>query len=235
MQRPLSFLLLVLLGFGCGSNPDVKLLAPHQFTAVTLAGTGWVSTEDLGEVESLLDTNVMAQVGLKSRLIVPGSQVTILVAEDTSLNKQYLIQPGVPIEYPPLGRIEIEGLTPEELAQIIKQGLEKDYFRTATVEVKVDRNLGGGIIYVLGSVWRPGPIALPYNQKFTVLQAIMAAGGVSAFGNEAKIQVIRYGEDGKKYKTIVNLARIKAMAEFENDIPLVGGDWLVVPEKLFNF
>ena len=88
---------------------------------------------------------------------------------------------------------------------------------------------------MLGAVNRPGPLLLPKDERFTVTKAIIAAGGLSMFGNGAKVQLIRYDEAGKKYKTFINVDRIMKRGEFEKDVPLQNGDWIIVAEKLVNF
>jgi protein involved in polysaccharide export with SLBB domain len=88
---------------------------------------------------------------------------------------------------------------------------------------------------VLGSVNRPGPLLLPADEHFTVTKAIIAAGNLSTFGNGGAVKLIRYGESGKKYETMVNVTRIMKRGEFEKDIRVRNGDWIIVPEKLVNF
>jgi len=75
----------------------------------------------------------------------------------------------------------VEGLTTDEVAQKIKEGLEKDYFQKATSPVTIESALaggssGGGVIYVIGNVNRPGRCCFPRNEQFTVTKAIIAAG-----------------------------------------------------------
>lgn len=49
------------------------------------------------------------------------------------------------------------------------------------------------------------------------------------------MQLIRYGANGMKYKTSINVDRIMKRGEFEKDVPLQCGDWIIVPEKIVNF
>jgi polysaccharide export outer membrane protein len=173
---------------------------------------------------------------LKPRLMTAGMVISVAVEEDRSLSRQFVVPNSGALDYPPLGRLEVAGLTTDELAQRIKTQLERDYFNTATVRVAVESaTTGGGVIYVLGSVNRPGPLLLPADESFTVTKVIIAAGNLSTFGNGAKVRLIRYGESGKKYETQVNVARIMQRGEFDKDIPVRNGDWIIVPEKLINF
>ena len=65
--------------------------------------------------------------------------------------------------------------------------------------------------------------------------AIIAAGNFATFANGGKVQLIRYNEAGKKYVTYVDVDRIMKRGEFEKDVQVQNGDWIIVPEKLINF
>ena len=92
-----------------------------------------------------------------------------------------------------------------------------------------------GGVPVIGNVNRPGPLLLPKDERFTVTKAIIAAGNFATFANGGKVQLIRYNEAGKKYITYVDVDRIMKRGEFEKDISVQNGDWIIVPEKLINF
>jgi protein involved in polysaccharide export with SLBB domain len=133
------------------------------------------------------------------------------------------------------------GLTAAEVAQKIKEGLEKEYLpeshgNRGIIESALATNGGtGGVIYVIGNVNRPGPLLLPKDERFTVTQAIVAAGNFATFANGGKVELIRYDKGGKKYLTHIDVDRIMKRGEFEKDIPVQDGDWIVVPEKLIDF
>ena len=185
----------------------------------------------------LTTTNAPAATDSKARVITPGVVVNIVVEEDHALDRQYAVLNNGSIDFPPLGRFQVDGMTTDDLAKKIKQGLEKDFFQVATVYVTVDLAQTvqqAGVIYLLGNVGRPGPLLLPRDEKFTVMKAIIATGGCGQFANCKKVELIRYGPNGKKYKTLVNVERIMT-GFFEEDIAVQNGDWLIVPEKLFSF
>ncbi len=216
-----------LLFTGCQSIQSVQVLSPGKFVTAT-GGGAYSSTE----------TNATPATNAKPRVIVPGVTISVTVDEDRSLNRAYLIPNSGAIDYPPLGRIVVEGLTSDEVAQRIRESLEKDYFQKATVTVTVEAipvGAGGGVIYVIGNVNRPGPLLLPKDEKFTVTKAIIAAGNFATFANGGKVQLIRYNEAGKKYVTYIDVDRIMKRGEFEKDIQVQNGDWIIVPEKLINF
>jgi len=216
-----------LLFAGCQSIQSIQDLSPEKFASAT-KDTAYSSA----------GTNATTATNSKPRVIVPGVTISVTVDEDRSLNRAYLVPTSGAIDYPPLGRIVVEGLTPDEVAQKIRESLEKDYFQKATVTVAVEAvplGAGGGVIYVIGNVNRPGPLLLPKDERFTVTKAIIAAGNFATFANGGKVQLIRYNEAGRKSITYVDVDRIMKRGEFEKDISVQNGDWIIVPEKLINF
>jgi protein involved in polysaccharide export with SLBB domain len=239
-------LCLVVLVSGCkSSSPESKVLSNAAFMKK------FATPVDVPAPEPVTTNAPATQVTLP-KLIAPGMVLTVMVAEDPSTwNKQYLIPPSGTVEILGVGRLTVTGLTTEELALKIKQPLERDYLQKATVTVTLESvptagpagpvaavsgpNIGGGVVYVLGNVGRPGPLMLPRDEVFTLTKVIIAAGGIGMFGNGAKVRVLRYDATGKKFETFVNVDRIMKRGEFEKDIPIQNGDWIIVPEKWINF
>ncbi len=241
--------LLTTVGCYYFGNSGARQLGPEEFMRMTgrgekspavASGTPIPALRAMGEAVtppgSEAATNMVAAPGVTPRLITAGMVISITVEEDRSLSRQFAVPNSGAIDYPPLGRLEVAGLTTDEVAQRIKTHLERDYFNMATVRVNIETTAaGGGVIYVLGSVNRPGPLLLPADEHFTVTKAIIAAGNFSTFGNGAAVKLIRYDESGKKYETIINVTRIMKRGDFNKDIPVRNGDWLIVPEKIINF
>lgn len=230
MRWIFTFSALWFLLVGCQSNQNVQVLSPEKFAAATS-----------GAAYNTANTNATTGTNAKPRVVVPGVSISITVDEDRSLNHTYVVPISGTIDFIPLGRIPVEGLTTDEVAQKIKEGLEKDYFQKATVTVAIESALAagggvaGGVIYVIGNVNRPGPLLLPKDERFTVTKAIIAAGNFAVFANGGKVQLIRYDKTGKKYITYMDVDRIMKRGEFEKDIQVQDGDWIIVPEKLINF
>ena len=227
MARLVLGCVLVLFLVGCQSD-KVITLPGKQFTQhfATTAQTAATITNAAGEAVA------------KPRLVVPGMQLSVSVEEDHSLNRTYTVPPSGIVDFAGAGRINVVGLKPEEVAEKIRAPLERDYFQRATVEVTIETAMGpgkGGVVYVLGSVNRPGPLLLPADEPFTVTKVIIAAGNFSSFAKSTKVRLIRYDESGKKYQTYVNVARIMKEGEFEEDVPVQNGDWIIVDEKIFSF
>lgn len=219
-------LLPVLCGVCACANVKTQILSPEQFRKLTTAAVTTTNSTDGAQT--------------KPKLIAPGMQLTIAVAEDASLTRQSVVPPSGVIDFPGVGRLTATGLTAEELAQKIRDPLQRDYFKKATVSVTIETTptiaaASAGTINVTGAINRPGPMLLPPPPEvFTVMKAILAAGGLGQFGDGSNVRLFRY-HGGKKFETRVNLNRIMKEGEFERDIPLQDGDWIVVQEKWISF
>jgi len=213
----------------CRSNETIYL-SPKAFQEVC---------KDVAELDTSGDAS-----NTQKNVIGTGMQVSVAVAEDASLNRVYPVPPGCMLDLAAAGRIKVCGLTTDELATKIKATLERDYFTHATVTVTIEGTQGGvtgsftnGVVYVLGEVGRPGPLQLPtMDESFTLTKLIIAAGGFTTFARGNHVRIIRYcGGAERKYETHVDVERIMKNGEFEDDLPVRAGDWVIVPQKFVSF
>ena len=82
---------------------------------------------------------------------------------------------------------------------------------------------------------RPGQhiLTIPKDRPMGVYEAILVSGGLTRFGNEQKVHVLRMGEDGKRHKIPLNIRMIE---QGKMEDPAIGhGDVVVVPEKVFGY
>ena len=138
-----------LLLAGCQSNQSAQVLPPEKLAT---------ATSDVGY--NTAEANATAGTSAQPGTIKSGVTISITVQEDRTLNRAYVVPASGVIEYPPLGRIALENLTTNEAAQKIQDGLEKHYSHKVTVGVSIESAApgGGGVVYVMGNVNRPGPL-----------------------------------------------------------------------------
>jgi len=92
-----------------------------------------------------------------------------------------------------------------------------------------------GQVYLLGQVAKPGAVALPMDQDITLAKTILDAGGFAKFANASKVKILRTAPDGSKQTLIVDAGTILETGSFDQDVPLVNGDVIIVPEKILSF
>lgn len=99
------------------------------------------------------------------------------------------------IDFPVLGNIRVEGMTRQQVAELIKDRLSESFVKDAVVNVDF-MNLN---FSVLGEVTRPGKYDINKDQ-ITILEALSMAGDLTIFGQRDKVFLIRSGDSRITYK-----------------------------------
>jgi len=157
-----------------------------------------------------------------------GDVFTVRVYGEDDLSNEYRIAQDGSIDFPLVGRIEVEGHEPTEVADLIASRLrEREMLISPQVSVVVDQ-YNSKRFNVMGAVAQPG--TFPMTAGLTVVQAISLAGGLTALASGNSVVVSRR-VDGelKRYRIPVSdVSRGEA-----EDFPLRAGDIVYVPERLF--
>jgi len=173
-----------------------------------------------------------AQDGMKSqpppRRLEPSDEIAISLhvsAANSGRIEDVIDELGF-VNLPLLNRIKLGGLTTTEAEDFIeKRYVDEKFYRFINVAVVATARS----YYIEGHVLRPGKYEL--SPGLTVSQAIAATGGMTPFGNEKKIRLIRRGRDGRISEIKVHLPRIRETRD--PDLQLESGDVLKVPRKLW--
>jgi len=160
----------------------------------------------------------------KEYKIGPQDVLRIDVWKEPEITRAVPVRPDGKITLPLLNDIQAAGLTPMELAQVIRDGLKK-YINEPKVAVSVEE-INSRRIYVTGAVTRPGAFALLPNM--TVLQALTSAGGFTQFARIKNIYVLRM-EGEKQLKLQFNYKEVISGKKSTDNIQLLAGDTIVVP------
>lgn len=110
----------------------------------------------------------------------------------------YLVDKDGYIDYPVLGRVQVEGLTKHELAEKLRKDISK-YIDDPLVKV----SLVNFKITVLGEVTRPGSITIR-NDRVSILDALGFVGDVTINANRTNVLIVR-DNNGKIERARVNL------------------------------
>ena len=108
--------------------------------------------------------------------IGPKDLLDIKVFEVAELNVERRVAEDGSVNLPLIGDVPAQGLTDSEFARRLKDLLEAKYVQRASVAVQV-REFRSRPIVVLGAVKSPGNLA--FSGRWTLLEALSAAGGLS--------------------------------------------------------
>jgi len=146
------------------------------------------------------------------------------VWREDQLTRTIPVRPDGKITLPLMNDVQAAGLTPMELAEVIREQLKK-YISNPQVTVTVTE-INSRRIYVNGEVTRAGAYAL--LPHMTVLQALSNSGGFTQFARVKNIYILRT-ENGKQVKLLFNYKEAISGKHPEQNIELQPGDVIVVP------
>jgi len=132
-----------------------------------------------------------------SYIVSAGNTVEISVYDEPDLSKTVRVSENGTITFPFIGEIRIAGLTAEEAAGRIADGLRGDYLINPQVSLFIREY---SKFFVLGSVNREGGYEL--RGPYSVIDAIALAGGAKENANLSRIKVIRREQDKDVETTI---------------------------------
>jgi polysaccharide biosynthesis/export protein len=164
-------------------------------------------------------------------LIGPGDTVNIMVWRNPEVSMSVPVRPDGKITTPLVEDLPASGKTSSQLARDIERSLEK-YIQQPVVTVIVT-GFNGPFeqqIRVIGQAARPQ--ALPYRQGMSLMDVLIAVGGITDFaaGNKARI-IRRIGSTEQKLPA--RLEDLIRDGDVSADMPMRPGDILVIPESFF--
>lgn len=163
-------------------------------------------------------------------LIGPLDTVSIIVWRNPDLSTSVPVRPDGKITVPLVEDLPALGKDSTQLARDIEKALSK-YIRDPIVTVIVTGFVGpyNQQIRVVGEAARPQ--ALPYRQNMTLLDVMIAVGGITDFadGNQAKI--LRASDGNKLYS--VRLKDLLRRGDIRANVDVKPGDVLIIPQSWF--
>ena len=163
-------------------------------------------------------------------VIGPGDVLQVFVWRMPELTATVPVRPDGRISTPLVEDMVAVGKPPSVLARDIERVLA-EYVRTPQVNVIVTQPAGSlGQVKVIGQVARPG--AMPYRKGMTVLDALLAVGGVSQYAAPNRARIVR-GEGGRQEELRIRLGALVNDGDMRQNVELQPGDVLVVPESRF--
>ena len=172
-----------------------------------------------------------ATVPLHDYLIGPGDNVNIIVWRNPEVSMSVPVRPDGKITTPLVEDLQASGKTSTELARDIEKALAK-FIQQPVVTVIVTGFVGtyGEQIRVIGQAARPQ--ALPYRRDMSLMDVLIAVGGVTEFASGNNASIIRK-VDGKLQKMPVRLNDLIKDGDISANMNMRPGDVLVIPESFF--
>ena len=163
-------------------------------------------------------------------IIGAGDSVNIVVWRNPEVSMSVAVRPDGKITTPLIDELVAQGKTPTQLARDIEKELGK-YVRDPVVTVIVSGFVGpySEQIRVVGEAARPQ--FLPYKQNMTLLDLMIAVGGLTDFADGNKATILRTSEGNKQYA--VRLKDLIKRGDVSANVDVKPGDILIIPESIF--
>ena len=163
-------------------------------------------------------------------IIGAGDHLNIIVWRNPELSMAVPVRPDGKLAAPLVEEIVAQGKTSTELARDVEKQLSK-YVRDPVVTVLVTTFVGpySEQIRVVGEAARPQ--FLSYKKNMTLLDVMIAVGGLTDFAAGNKATILRTGDGGKQYA--VRLKDLIKRGDVTANVEMKPGDILVIPQSLF--
>lgn len=163
-------------------------------------------------------------------VIGPLDNVNIIVWRNPELSLNVPVRPDGKVTAPLVDDMQAQGKTSSALARDLEKALAK-YIRDPVVTVVVTTFVGptSEQIRVIGEAAKPQ--VLPFRKNLTVLDVMIAVGGLTAFADGNNATISRGAEGGKSYS--VRLSDLVIRGDISANVEMRPGDILVIPQSWF--
>lgn len=163
-------------------------------------------------------------------IIGPGDSINIQVWRNPELSMSVPVRPDGKLAAPLVEDLVAMGKSPTTLARDIEKELAK-FIRDPVVTVIVTTFVGpySEQIRVIGEAAKPQILA--YKQKMTVLDVMIAVGGLTDFADGNGASILRTSEGNKQYG--VRLKDLVKKGDVSANVEVKPGDVLIIPQSWF--
>jgi len=163
-------------------------------------------------------------------VVGPGDTLNIIVWRNPELSMSVPVRPDGKLTTPLVDELFVQGKTSVQIARDVEQALSK-VVRDPVVTIIVTSFVGpySEQIRVVGEAAKPQ--ALPYKLRMTLLDVMIAVGGLTDFADGNGATITRASEGGKRYS--VRLKDLIKQGDISANTEMKPGDILIIPQGWF--
>lgn len=164
-------------------------------------------------------------------LVGPNDSLMIFVWRNPELSGNFIVRPDGKISTSLVEDVPVSGKTPTQVARDMETILSK-YIRDPVVTVSVT-NFNGPYseqVRVIGAALNPQ--AVTYREYMTVLDLMIAVGGLTEFANGNGAKLVR-AKDGRQVTYDLRLDDLIRDGEINANVDMLPGDIVIIPEAWF--
>ena len=193
------------------------------FGLTTLAGCG--------TYEDLPPATPVTGVEAPEYIIGPLDGLSVFVWRNPELSSGAVVRPDGRVTLPLVEDLQAAGKTPQQLARDVEEALG-EYILDPIVTVSVGSFVGpfDQQIRIVGEASQPQ--AIPYRAEMTVLDVMIAVGGLTDFADGNRTALVR-ATDGQQTKYRVRLDDLLQDGDITANVAVLPGDVIIIPESWF--
>ena len=164
-------------------------------------------------------------------LVGPGDVLNVVVWRSPELSMSVPVRPDGKITTPLVEDLQASGKTTTQIAREVEQVLKR-YVQSPVVTVMVTSFAGpySQQVRVIGEVAKAQ--ALAYREKMTLLDVMIAVGGLTDFAAGNRASILR-SDGGKSQQFAVRLHDLMRAGDLSANVEMRPGDVLVIPQSYF--
>lgn len=163
-------------------------------------------------------------------VIGPGDMVNIIVWRNPELSMSVPVRPDGKITAPLVEDVVVSGKDATSVARELEKILAK-YIRDPVVTVIVTNFVGpySEQIRIVGEAAKPQ--VLPYREKMSLLDVMIAVGGITDFADGNAATILRTADGNKQYK--VRIKDLLKRGDVSANVEMKPGDVVIIPQSWF--
>ncbi|HAQ48462.1 MAG TPA: sugar ABC transporter substrate-binding protein [Glaciecola sp.] len=176
-------------------------------------------------------TSLTTNVNNYQYLVGPGDNLSIFVWRNPEISGSFIVRPDGKVTTSLVEDLDVSGKTPTMLAREIESELSK-YINNPRVTVSVN-NFSGPLseqVRVIGEATNPS--AISYTQNMTLLDLMIAVGGLTEFANGNNAVLVRV-VSGEQKSYALNIETLIKDGDIDKNIDMLPGDIVIIPEAWF--
>lgn len=164
-------------------------------------------------------------------LIGAGDSLNIFVWRNEEVSGTFVVRPDGMITTSLVEDIPVSGKTPTQLAREIEKTLST-YLRDPVVTVTVNSFVGpfSEQVRVIGEAAQPQ--AISYKKSMTLLDVMVAVGGLTEFADGNDAVIVRM-ENGQQKEYEIAIADLIKDGNISANVDMLPGDIIIIPEAWF--
>lgn len=199
------------------------LIVIGLITLITTAGCG-------GGLHTIPDGQRFEEASY-NYVIGPGDTMEVFVWGNTELSTTSIVRPDGKLTTRLVEDLQASGKTPSELAREIEQ-VYGEYVRDPVVSVMVNGFVGvpSQQVRVVGEAMTPASI--PYSQHMTLLDLMVAVGGMTDYAAGNKSVLVRT-HSGEQHSYGLRLDDLLKKGDISANVTMMPGDVVIISESWF--